>query len=258
MKRFRASGKRIKELRRARERRPTQKEFCHEVRVSEQRLRAIKNGNDEVTTDELNRIAKALGVKPETIIFSIDQPHLATGGGKIASAPGVTAAPKPVVVPRFDTDQATVTTDEATLFKDATENQVLVSHVLTKLTDETGAYMEEIVSLLSSVSGCNCTEPRMPIDGAIQLPIRRRLKALIVILRGNDVWVYTTTHWKHLPESHVVLEKCRENLESQLIITFGPPAEHGESAIEVPIDHGQPWVYRRNACSHRCGVGLYG
>jgi hypothetical protein len=37
--------------------------------------------------------------------------------------------------------------------------------------------------------------------------------------------------------------------QMQVIVAFGPPGEYGEETVEVPVDHGQPWVYDPNAKS---------
>src|SRR3546814_5262649 len=68
------------------------------------------------------------------------------------------------------------------------------------------------------------------------------MRELIVLLKGNDIWLYVTTHLKAYPESHVVLENGPRNYRSQIIIAFGPPGEYGEESLTVTIDHGQPWM----------------
>ncbi|MGA2843261.1 MAG: hypothetical protein ABSG18_24570 [Steroidobacteraceae bacterium] len=52
MRKIQLNGKKIKELRGQRDRAATQKEFAHEIRVSERRLRAIENEKS------LNRAAR--------------------------------------------------------------------------------------------------------------------------------------------------------------------------------------------------------
>jgi DNA-binding transcriptional regulator YiaG len=59
VRKIRLNGKKIKELRDGRDRAATQKEFAHEIRISERRLRAIENKNALVTPDVADRIAHA-------------------------------------------------------------------------------------------------------------------------------------------------------------------------------------------------------
>jgi len=49
MKRYKANGKRIKELRASRERASTQKVLAYEVRIGERTLRKIENKDAELT-----------------------------------------------------------------------------------------------------------------------------------------------------------------------------------------------------------------
>ncbi len=248
VKRFKTKGRHIKELRERRERRATQKEFAYEVRISERQLRLIENRNKEITADVVDRIGKALGVPRQAIVFAIDQPRLVlTEGDELVAGHAATEEPERVLVPRFDTDIASVVRDEAALFSDAKDKHVVVSHVLTRLTAETECYAEDLLDNLQSVTKEN-RDSSAPIDGREELRLRRRLRELLVLLKGNDVWVYATTHFKYLPEKDVVSEKRDySHVEMQVIVAFGPPGEYGEDTVEVPIDHGQPWVYDPNA-----------
>ncbi len=250
MKRYKTNGRHIKELRERRERCATQKELAYEVRISERQLRLIENRNKEINADVLDRIAKALGVPRQAIVFAIDQPRLvfdsATGPQSGQPQP---ENREPVVVPRFDTDFASVVRDEAELFANARDSHVVVSHVQTKLNVETESYAEELLDLLQSVSW-EKRDLLVPVDGREELRLCRRLRELLVLLKGNDVWVYMTRHFKCLPESYLVQPKRDfSKTEMQAIIAFGPPGEYGEETVEVPIDHGQPWVYNPNAKS---------
>lgn len=58
MKRYMTNGAHVRELREQRERRATQKEFAHEVRISERHLRQIERRNAEVPFDVIQRIAE--------------------------------------------------------------------------------------------------------------------------------------------------------------------------------------------------------
>ncbi len=133
------------------------------------------------------------------------------------------------------------------MFATARDSHTVLSHVLTKLTPETEAYAEEMLDLLESLCWEN-RDPLTPVTGREEIRLRGRLRELLVLLKGNDVWVYMTSHFKYLPESDLVQEKQDfSKVQSQTIVAFGPPGEYGEDTIKVPIDHGQPWVYDPNA-----------
>ena len=68
VRRIQLNGKKIKELRDQRDRAATQKEFAHEIRVSERRLRAIENADAPVTSDIADRIARALNKPLQTLL----------------------------------------------------------------------------------------------------------------------------------------------------------------------------------------------
>lgn len=248
MKRFKPNGQHIKDLRENRERNSTQKEFAHEVRISERQLRQIENENREIPSDLLDRIAKALSVPRNAIVFSLDSPRLVSVSGDANSEKcephNASAA---TTVPRFDTAIASVARDESTLLSDAKNSAILVSHILTRLNSDTEAYTEEMLNLLRAVTW-EKRDMLVPLEGQEELGLRRRLRELLVLLKGNDVWVYATTHIKSLPESYVVVEDRRSrDIQMQLVIAFGPPGEYGEDTIHVPVDHGQPWIYDPNS-----------
>jgi hypothetical protein len=147
-----------------------------------------------------------------------------------------------MLLPRFDTSIASVVKDENHLFGVGRENRVVVSHVLTTLTAETAAYAEELLSILQSLTSTS-RDPFEPLDGMEELALRRRLRELLVLLKGNDVWVYADNNIRTLPESFSVPPKgAAREYEMQGIIAFGPPGEYGETTIKVPIDRGQPCV----------------
>jgi hypothetical protein len=60
MRKIQLDGRKIKELRASREYGSTQKEFSHEIRISEPKLRAVENDLDAVSTQVADRIAGAL------------------------------------------------------------------------------------------------------------------------------------------------------------------------------------------------------
>lgn len=218
----------------------TQKEFAHEIRISERRLRAIENKNALVTPDVADRIAHALNKPLQILLAQDDRPP------SPPQAQSVPEAVKPMrceqLLPRFDETSAHFVGDEAGL-ELVKGNWVLVSHVLTALNAETSAYAEELISILRSLVWDPRVEARHQLDGAEEIWLRRRTRELLVLLKGNDVWVYGDSNMKALPESYEVRpagDRC--NYEFQAIIAFGPPGEYGETSIRVPIDRGQPSI----------------
>jgi transcriptional regulator with XRE-family HTH domain len=164
VRKIRLNGKKIKELRDGRDRAATQKEFAHEIRISERRLRAIENKNALVTPDVADRIAHALNKPLQTLLAQDDRPP------PPPQAQSVPEAVKPVrceqLLPRFDETSAHFVGDEAGLVKLVKGNWVLVSHVLTALNAETSAYAEELISILRSLVWDPRVEARHQLDGA--------------------------------------------------------------------------------------------
>jgi transcriptional regulator with XRE-family HTH domain len=239
MRRIRIDGAKVKRLRQDRLRGSTQKELAHEIRISERKLRAVENSNAAIPADVAERLARALNMALAEFLLAAEivQPE----------PPPVPAVPCPLVppreiIPRHDTTIASVVRDEAALFKMAHGYQVIVSHFLTPLTAETSACAEELLTILRSLTWPH-RSPLEPMDGIEELAVRRRIRELLVLLKGNDVWVYADTNFKTLPESFDVQPKSSpRQYEMQVIVAFGPPGEYGETSLEVPIDHGQPIV----------------
>ena len=67
------------------------------------------------------------------------------------------------------------------------------------LDDETSTYAEELVAILTSLThGARGILNDVPAVDVIA--IRRRIRQLLVLLKGNDVWVYETEVLRRLPE----------------------------------------------------------
>lgn len=243
MKRYKANGQHIRELRERRERRATQKELAYELGISERHLRQIETCNLAIPMDVVQRIARALGVRWQALVFAADGPRPVPCPNFCPPEAQALEEPGPVTVPRFDTFPASVIRDEGDLFESAARSHVVVSHVLTKLTPETNNYADELLGLLGSLTW-ERRDPLKPVAGRDELRVRARLRELLVLLKGNDVWAFATDHFKYFPESYEVHPKRDINkMQVQTVIAFGPPGEYGEETLSVPVDHGQPWVY---------------
>ncbi|MBO6667898.1 helix-turn-helix transcriptional regulator [Parvibaculum sp.] len=241
MKRFKLKGRHIKALRQGRERRATQKEFAHELLISERQLRKIERQDLEVGVELLDRLSTALSVPRDELVYANEHPRLVSDN---TTAPSVTKQATPcsevTKIPRFDTDFARATDDETRLLDYAKNCHIVILHVLAKLTAETGQYVEELLDLMQSVTWKNY-DLLNPLDGRQELLLRRRLRELLVLLKGNDVWVYLTDNTKLLPESMTeVIDRSNSSMELQTIIAVGPPGEYGEDTLKVPVDNGQP------------------
>lgn len=242
MRRIRLEGNEVRRLRENRDRGSTQKELAHEIGISERKLRAIENAGDPVATDIAERLARALGVPIRELDVARDSelPEPPPVPSRVPAAAAITQRAR--VVPRFDTHYASVVRNEAELLKIASGGQVIVCHILTPLTAETNAYAKELLQILQSLTW-GSRPFTDPIGGVEELAVRQRIRELLVLLKGNDVWVYADTNFKTLPESFEVQPKSNpRQYELQFIVAFGPAGEYGETSIEVPIDHGQPWV----------------
>ena len=76
-----------------------------------------------------------------------------------------------------------------------------------------------------------------------QFATRRRITQLIVLLRGNENWIYQSGVLRQLSERYDLrLPDDSSTLQFRLTVEFGPPDEYGETTLRVPIDHGQLFV----------------
>jgi hypothetical protein len=146
------------------------------------------------------------------------------------------------LVPRYDYDTASTTMDEGNIFKECHSSHDVVAIIDTVLSAETSEYAEELFDILTSLSWSK----RSVLDqmsASEEIAIRRRIRQLLVLLKGNDVWVYETKFFRRLPERHTVAPKDEPHrLQSRTTVALGPPGEYGETTMRVPIDHGQPFI----------------
>lgn len=240
MKKVIPNGTAIKQLREQLERLSTQKEFANAIAVSVRMLRKIENENPPISVVLLDRIAKLFGVH-RNILAATPLPPLAAG----SSSDGVRRPlldDKDELIPRHDWDYAYATSDEGKLFDEAASANDLACVIEIPLTDETGGYMQELVDLLTGLTWSR-RDISLDIPPSDQIAIRRRIRQLMVMLRGNDVWIYQTRFFRRLPERYnLPPEDEPTTLQSRFVIALGPPGEYGETSMRVPIDHGQPFV----------------
>jgi transcriptional regulator with XRE-family HTH domain len=242
MKRVVPDGGRIKGLRINSEHASTQKELAHEVRVSERTLRAIENKDAAIGVDVLDRLAKWFGVHREQLVKpsgSSTVPGPKRGSDLFQDVLDDLAADR--IVPRHDYDLAYATTDEGVLFKEASRSHDVACSIDMPLTDETAGYAQELFEILGSLTW-GMRDCRIDIPPTEEIVIRRRIKMLLVLLKGNDIWTYQTSFFRRLPERFEPLPAGEyPDLSSRMVVALGPPGEYGEESIRVPIDHGQPF-----------------
>ncbi len=241
MKKVVPNGKLIKDLREQRPKGSLQKEMAPAVRISIRLLRLIENTNHPVTIPDLERIAAYLCAPKDHIAFAIDSPRLVPDSPKNV-ANSIPERDKDQLIPRHDEEYATASMDEGALFKDASNVHDMKVHIDAKLTDETTEYVQELTSILSSLTW-SARSILEDIPATEEIALRRRIRQLLVLLKGNDVWVYPAHHIRRLPERYTVApEGEKPTFEMRLTVAFGPPGEYRELSRRVPVDNGQPYI----------------
>lgn len=240
MKKVIPNGTAIKQLREQLERLSTQKEFANAIAVSVRMLRKIENENTPISVLLLDRIARLFGVHRDGLAATPLPPPTSEASSD-ADRPPI-FEDEDQLIPRHDWDLAQVTLDEGKLYDEAASSDDLACVIEIALTDETGGYAQELVDLLTGLTRSRRDVLR-DIPPSDQIAIRRRIRQLMVILRGNDIWIYQTKVYRRLPERYdLAPEDEPATRQSRYVIALGPPGEYGETAMRVPIDHGQPFI----------------
>jgi hypothetical protein len=185
------------------------------------------------------RLAKALQVHRERIIVASNTSKAVEGGSAVAAT---LMDDEDRIIPRHDYDIASATADEGCLYSEGVQSHDVACIIETTLNEETGAYAQELFDILVGLSWSR-RDILEDIPPATEIALRRRLRQLIVLLKGNDIWVYRTSVLRRLPERYTLApadEPC--SYQSRYVVALGPPGEYGETTLRVPIDHGQPFV----------------
>jgi transcriptional regulator with XRE-family HTH domain len=208
MQKFATKGEAIKTFRMQRASGSLQKEMAFALGLSIRTLRSIENANKPVTLVELENIASYLDVRREEIAFAIDGPKL--------------VFPSPALLDKM----MEVTMDQAKLVAEARTSHDVRVHLLTTLTPETDGYVMELAELLTAQTwnaGLRWQTGAPDVES-----VEQRVRELLVLLRGNDVWTYFDNHFRTLPEcDEIPPDDEASRLESRLVIGFGPPGEYG-------------------------------
>lgn len=240
MKKVIPNGTAIKQLREQLERLSTQKEFANAIAVSVRMLRKIENENTPISAVLLDRIAKLFAVHRDVLAVT-PLPAPAAGASSDADRPTL-FEDKDQLIPRHDWDYAQATSDEGKLYDEAANSHDLACVIEIPLTDETGGYAQELVDLLTGLTWSR-RDIFVDIPPSDQIAIRRRIRELMVMLRGNDIWLYQTKVYRRLPERYdLPPEDEPATHQSRFVIALGPPGEYSETSMRVPIDHGQPFI----------------
>ncbi len=243
MKKVTPNGAMIKQLRLQLEKGSLQKEMEHAVNISVRKIRLIENENAAVTVPELERIAAYLNVPRDRIAYAIDTPKLVPAATDITNQL-LADMFKDRVMPRFEKDRAYATMDEGKLIHDAQHSEDLTVQIDVQLNSETSEYAEELIRLLTKLtySKRDWGSEQTPAD---EIALRRRVRQLLVLLKGNDVWFYYTHQMRHLPERFdLPSEDDPSELKFRVASVLGPPGEYGEESIDVNVDNGQPYFMK--------------
>ena len=252
VKKVAAKGADIKALRTRLERLATQKEMANEVGVSVRMLRKIENENARISLSTASRLARTLGVHREQIIFAdADAATLSKGRTVVLELPDFEAEVAKLLandeerlISRIDFEYAKATKDEANLYKDAQDSHDVECIIEVQLSDSTSAYAQELLQVLAQQTRLQ-RDILAKIEPAAEITIRRRIRDLIVLLRGNDVWIYTTVVHRTLPERDTLAPEGEpREYQRRLVIALAPPGEFGEESLRVPVDNGQPYLLR--------------
>jgi transcriptional regulator with XRE-family HTH domain len=252
MKKVATKGADIKALRSRLEKLSTQKERANEAGVSVRMLRKIENENARVSLSTASRLARALGVHREQIVCAgADDAPLSGGRTVVVELPDFEAviathlaSGEERLIPRHDFEYAKATKDEASLYKDAHDSHDVDCIIELQLSDSTSAYAQELLQVLGQQTRSQ-RNILAKIEPDTEIAIRRRIRDLIVLLRGNDVWIYTTVVHRTLPERDTLAPEGepREH-QRRLVIALAPPGEYGEDSLRIPVDNGQPFLLR--------------
>lgn len=243
MKKVTPNGSLIKQLRSQLEKGSLQKEMEHAVNISVRKIRMIENENAAVTVPELDRIAAYLNVSRDRISYAIDSPRLVPTTND-ATQQFLADLFKDRVIPRFDKDVAYATMDEGRLIRDAQHSDDLTVQIDVQLNTETSEYAEELIRLLTDLTYSK-RDWSLTSTPTNEIALRRRVRQLLVLLKGNDVWFYYTHQMRHLPERFdLPAEGDPSEMKFRVASVLGPPGEYGEESIDVNVDNGQPYFMK--------------
>lgn len=232
MQKFKANGNEIKRLRLQDLHCSKQTDFADKVGIGIRTFRKIENNDHPITLAEAERIAAVLGVKWKTLVYGANGPQL-------VSAQPSPSAPEPEFddYPRFDFAYAHAVANELALYNLAISSETIISKSRIELNDELAGYASRVLEIAEILAHHRRQWTREVPE---EIALKRELRQLIVLLKGNDVWIYVHDHMKYLPESYTIVDSKTRQIENQLIMIFDKPGEYGEDSVKVDVDNGQP------------------
>jgi hypothetical protein len=186
----------------------------------------------------------ALGVRKEQIFagFSVSPPATLAPNVDSESIDPFFNEEERLIPRQHNFEYARVTWDEGYLYKEANQSHDVECIIESSLTEATSACAQELIEILDGLSRSK-QDILAKIDASGPIAIRRRIRELIVLLKGNDIWIYSTYVLRRLPERVTVAPKDEPHTcEFRLVIVLGPPGEFGEETLRVPVDNGQPYI----------------
>lgn len=240
MQMFTPNGDAIRLRRKQRARR--MKGFAHEIGVSERTLRDIERHNKPIDESLAGRIASCLKMDRADVVFATDGPRLVVTPAALVPPPApVPSTRGKQLVPRFDKDSARDIGSGEALFDLASGCDLVIAEARIPMDSEISGYVAELVSLVEAASWMH-RDRFSDLAPDAEVAMRKRMRYLLVQLRGNNIWTYALHHSKHLPVSNDVPEKFSAEVEWQAMVVFGPPGEYGEDTVQVDVDNGHPWI----------------
>lgn len=107
---------------------------------------------------------------------------------------------------------------------------------------ETEEYAQELIRILSTLSR-SVRSILDKIEADEEIDLRRRVRQLLVLLKGNDILVYVETYFRDLPRSGMPgSQSSALPFENRTLVALAPAGEYGETTIRVSVNYGRPYV----------------
>lgn len=250
--RYKPIGAQIKALRRARQRGDTQEALAIEVGMSVRTLRKIENDNHLTAEPQLRLLATALGVPFSDIVYAQQGPRLVDVKGLDSRADrlnageessNISSAPLTEEIPRFSEVLINRIESARELYELARTAYVVISQFMIEMDVEVSGYVQEVLAILKRVSdgerdlGDGFRHDRFDDRDFPELDRMKRLKEMLILLKGNDVLVYADTNDRRYPDGETPWLPGL-SFETQLIIAFSPPGED-DDYVTVTVDNGR-------------------
>ncbi len=220
--------------------------------MSVRTLRKIENDNHLTAEPQLRLLATALGVPFSDIVFAQQGPRLVDvkgldsradrpNAGKESSS--ISSAPLTPEIPRFSEVLINRIESAKELYELARHTHVIVSQFMIEMDVEVSGYVKEVLAILKRVSdgehdlGDGFRRDRFDDGDFPELGRMKRLKEMLILLKGNDVLVYADCNERMYPDGETPWLPGLP-YETQLIIAFSSPGED-DHYVTVTVDNGR-------------------